>query len=89
MAYCEFKGKTLPNIYQWDKAAGMASSNYIIPGSNILAREEVDIYSPTSVGYYGLKHMAGNAREWIYNTSGKKDKFILGGGYSDEIYLFN
>ena len=89
LAYCEFKGKTLPNIYQWDKAAGMASANYIIPESNIFKTEPVDIYSSTSVGYYGLKHMAGNAREWIYNTSGKKDKFILGGGYSDEIYLFN
>jgi len=89
LAYCEFKGKTLPNIYQWDKAAGMASSNYIIPGSNILKNNPVDVRSSTSVGYYGLKNMAGNAREWIYNTSGNKDKFILGGGYSDEIYLFN
>lgn len=89
LAYCEFKGKTLPNIYQWDKAAGMASANYIIPGSNIFKNKPVDVRSSTSVGYYGLKNMAGNAREWIYNTSGNKDKFILGGGYSDQIYLFN
>ena len=89
LAYCEYKNKTLPNIYQWDNAAGMASSNAIIPQSNILKKNPVDINSSTAVGYYGLKHMAGNAREWIFNTSGLKNKFILGGAYSDEIYLFN
>ena len=89
LAYCEFIGKTLPNIYQWDKSAGMTSANYIIPGSNILKDSPVDIDSKSVQGYYGLKHVAGNAREWIYNTSGSKDKFILGGGYNDEVYLFN
>ena len=89
LAYCEYKNKTLPNIYQWDNAAGMASSNAIIPQSNILKKNPVDISLSTAVGYYGLKHMAGNAREWIFNTSGLSNKFILGGGYSDEIYLFN
>ena len=89
LAYCEFRGKTLPNIYQWDKSAGMTSANFIIPGSNILKNSPVDIDSKTVRGYYGLKHVAGNAREWIYNTSGEKDKFILGGGYNDEVYLFN
>ena len=89
LAYCEFIGKSLPNIYQWDKSAGMASADAIIPGSNILKSTPVDINSKSVHGYYGLKHMAGNAREWIYNTSGDKDKFILGGGYKDEVYLFN
>ena len=89
LAYCEFRGKTLPNIYQWDKSAGMTSANFIIPGSNILKNSPVDIDAKTVRGYYGLKHVAGNAREWIYNTSGEKDKFILGGGYNDEVYLFN
>tara|TARA_Y100001936_G_scaffold230793_1_gene254179 strand:- start:365 stop:2575 length:2211 start_codon:yes stop_codon:yes gene_type:complete len=89
LAFCEFNNKTLPNIYQWDNAAGMASSNEIIPLSNILKKDPIDISSPTAVGVYGLKNMAGNAREWIFNSSGSKRKFLLGGGFSDEIYLFN
>ena len=89
LGYCEFKDKTLPNIYQWDNAAGMASSNEIIPMSNILKKEPIDVNDPTAVGFYGLKNMAGNAREWIFNKSGPNSRFILGGGYSDEIYLFN
>ena len=67
LGYCEFKDKTLPNIYQWDNAAGLHSSNEIIPMSNILKKEPIDVNDPTAVGFYGLKNMAGNAREWIFN----------------------
>lgn len=86
-AYAEFAGKSLPTIYHWNRAAETRASAYIIPLSNF------DERGPTPAGCYqgmsafGTYDMGGNAREWCWNESGGQ-RFILGGGWNDEPYLF-
>jgi eukaryotic-like serine/threonine-protein kinase len=89
-AYAEYVGKSLPTIYHWYTAAGMASSAYIVPLSNLGGAA-----SPSAVGTFrglgpfGTYDMAGNVREWCRNSSGQGQRFILGGGWNDPVYAFD
>jgi dienelactone hydrolase len=38
---------------------------------------------------FGIYDLAGNAREWCYNSFRKDQHFILGGGWNDPTYAFN
>ena len=44
--------------------------------------------SNAGVSGYGLYDMAGNAKEWCWNADGP-NRYIIGGAYSEPIYMFN
>lgn len=102
-AYAEFKGKTLPTIYQWEKAArnGQAGSlgNYMpwglfYPGDSLNGRANFDAGGTTPVtalefgmSPFGAYNMAGNVSEWTLNDS--SEGFIAtGGSWGDPTYTF-
>jgi serine/threonine protein kinase/formylglycine-generating enzyme required for sulfatase activity/dienelactone hydrolase len=88
-AYAEFAGKKLPTIYHWNVAADTAwLSQFIIPFSNFADRGPAPVGQYQGMSTYGIYDMAGNAREWCWNESGEK-RFILGGGWNDQTYMFN
>src|SRR5207253_764751 len=78
-AYAEFAGKSLPTVHQWrhaaetwwtsDVAAIAALSNF--GGTGLAA-----VGSHPSLSPYGTYDMAGNAKEWTWNSTGDK-RFIL------------
>ncbi|MHC4540263.1 MAG: bifunctional serine/threonine-protein kinase/formylglycine-generating enzyme family protein [Planctomycetota bacterium] len=87
-AYAEFAGKCLPTIYHWNRAAVTRASSFIIPLSNLDEQGLASVGSYQGMSPFGTYDMAGNAREWCWNESGNQ-RFILGGGWNDEPYLFN
>jgi eukaryotic-like serine/threonine-protein kinase len=72
-AYAEFAGKSLPTVYHWDEAAGTNSASEIAPISNFSIKGLAAVGSYGGLGPHGTYDMAGNAKEWCWNSSGKED----------------
>ena len=86
-AYCEFLGKNLPTIYHWGHAASVNQSQFITPQSNFSGKGPIAVGSTKSLSRSGAYDMAGNVKEWVWNTSGH-DRYLLGGAWSDPDYKF-
>jgi pimeloyl-ACP methyl ester carboxylesterase len=92
-AYCEFRGKRLPTIFDWASAALPANeisnplSPSIIPLSNFAGEGPAPVGTYPAISASGAYDMAGNVREWCLNAAGER-RFALGGGWSDPVYAF-
>lgn len=102
-AYAEFRGKQLPTIFQWEKAArnGQASAlassmpwGYFYPGETVEQRANFESTGtkpvnsqPFGMSIFGAYNMAGNVSEWTRNDS--SEGFIAtGGAWGDPFYTF-
>ena len=102
-AYAEFLGKSLPTIYQWEKAARNGVPNYhttsmpwglIYSLTDISGRTNFNSNGTEPVdryefgiSYYGGYNFAGNVEEWCWNRS--TDGFIYAdGSFEDSNYVF-
>jgi eukaryotic-like serine/threonine-protein kinase len=92
-AYAEFRGKNLPTIYHWARAAfpqrevRRPLSPFILPLSNFGKAGPVKVGTYPSIGSSGAKDMAGNVREWCWNAAGDR-RYSLGGMSKDPSYAF-
>jgi eukaryotic-like serine/threonine-protein kinase len=103
-AYAAFRGKRLPTIFQWEKAArngnaGMAGVSVMpwgafYPGDSLENRANFGpgTLATTSAEFgmspFGAYNMAGNVAEWTSNDS--SDGFLAtGGSWSDATYSFS
>lgn len=87
-AYAEFARKSLPSIYHWNVAASTQSTPFIVPFSNFNDQGPAPVGEYKGMSPFGTYDMAGNVREWCFNASENK-RFILGGGWNDQTYMFN
>ena len=86
-AYTEFAGKSLPTVHQWQNATGRWFASEIVPMSNFGGQGLAPVGSHPDMGPFGTYDMAGNAKEWCWNTTGEK-RFILGGAWNEPPYMF-
>jgi hypothetical protein len=92
-AYAEFRGKSLPTIYHWARAAlpsfelRRPLSPFILPLSNFEGPGPAKVGTYAGIGSSGAKDMAGNVREWCWNAIGDK-RYSLGGMWKDPPYMF-
>jgi eukaryotic-like serine/threonine-protein kinase len=87
-AYAEFAGKSLPTMYHWNKAAGIWAMHYIAPLSNFEGRGLAPAGKYLGIGPYGTYDMAGNAKEWCWNSAGP-NRYLLGGAWNEPTYMFS
>jgi len=102
-AYAELRGKKLPTVFQWDKAArnGLTSAfGLVLPwgvagdGVDIMGRTNFRGVGPMPVdsmpfgmSWCGAQHMAGNVAEWTRNAHG--DGFsTMGASWDSPVYQF-
>jgi dienelactone hydrolase len=87
-AFAKFAGKSLPTIYHWARAAAAWNSKFVVPFSNLEGNGLLPTGVPRGISIGGVSDMAGNVREWCANDAGRSQRFILGGGWSDQKYAF-
>jgi eukaryotic-like serine/threonine-protein kinase len=85
-AYATFKGKSLPTVYHWHKAADVGIFSDIHRLSNF-GTGPARVGSHRGLSPYGAYDMAGNVKEWCWNQSGDR-RYILGGAWGEPSYMF-
>jgi eukaryotic-like serine/threonine-protein kinase len=86
-AFAEFAGKSLPTLYHWNRAAGTWQASQIIPASNFAGHGPAHVGAYRGISPVGAYDMAGNVKEWCWNSVGEK-KYILGGSWNEPTYMF-
>jgi formylglycine-generating enzyme required for sulfatase activity/dienelactone hydrolase/predicted Ser/Thr protein kinase len=85
-AYARWAGKSLPTIYHWSRAADQRLSGNVVPASNFSGKRLLPAGS-LGLTRAGTTDMAGNVKEWCWNSSGPK-RYILGGAWNEPVYMF-
>lgn len=89
-AYASFANKQLPTIFHWGRVAETSRTEFIVPLSNYNGKSTTAVGSMKGYNSFGIYDLAGNAREWCFNSSSNPDyRYILGGGWNDPRYSFN
>jgi formylglycine-generating enzyme required for sulfatase activity/tRNA A-37 threonylcarbamoyl transferase component Bud32/dienelactone hydrolase len=86
MAYAEFAGKSLPTVYEWQRAAGVGVNSDILQLSNFSGKP-APVGTHRGMTPFGSFDMAGNVKEWTTNASGDA-RYILGGASDEPAYAF-
>jgi hypothetical protein len=87
-AYAEFRGKSLPTLRHWVRAAGTGQGGSIIPLSNLDGDGPAEPGTFQGMSPSGALDMAGNVREWVLNSAGNQ-RHAVGGAWSDPPYFFS
>ena len=93
-AYARFRGKSLPTIYHWARAAFPIReivtqlTPHIVRQSNIEGSGFAPVGAFPGIGSSGAKDLAGNVREWCWNAVGDQ-RYCQGGMWQDATYMFN
>jgi eukaryotic-like serine/threonine-protein kinase len=86
-AYADFVGKSLPTVFHWYQAASMAEHSDILETSNFSGKGPAPVGSYAGLGPYGTYDMAGNVKEWCFNSDGGR-RYILGGASNEPKYMY-
>ena len=102
-AYAEFRGKSLPTVYQWEKAARNGVINYqgmSLPWGVVYSLDKPDERANFNgkgtepvdkyefgISAFGCYNMAGNVKEWCLNNS-SNGYSITGASWEDTYYLY-
>jgi eukaryotic-like serine/threonine-protein kinase len=86
-AYAEFVGKSLPTVFHWYLAASMGEDSSILETSNFSGKGPARVGSYSGLGPYGTYDMAGNVKEWCFNSDGGR-RYILGGASTEPKYMY-
>ena len=86
-AYAEYSGKSLPTYYHWYQAAALGIYSEILQLSNFSGKGIARVGEYQGLGAFGTYDMAGNAKEWCFNSTGSR-RYILGGAWNEPSYMF-
>ena len=86
-AFCRAAGKTLPTRYHWRRAFGEFFFAEVVTTGNFNGRGLLSTERLTDVGPFGTYGQAGNVKEWVSNARRDGQRYILGGAWSEPVYM--
>jgi formylglycine-generating enzyme required for sulfatase activity/dienelactone hydrolase len=88
-AYAVFAHRELPTIYHWYRASGAFTVfSDLVTVSNFSGRGTARVGESGGLGPYGTYDMAGNVKEWCWNSTNAGKRYVLGGSFADATYQF-
>lgn len=88
-AYAVFAHRQLPTIYHWYRASGAFTVfSEIVEASNFSGQAPARVGQYLGLGPFGTYDMAGNVKEWCWNSTNAGKRYVLGGSYADATYQF-
>lgn len=95
VAYLEFRGKSLPSVHHWLRAAlGPMEWRYpfapvLLPHANIDSGALLPVNRASGVEVNGAYDLVGNAAEWSTLDSRQDKKVVIGAGFRDPAWAYN
>ena len=89
-AYAKFRGRQLPTLHHWVRAAFAPYDDHYNVASAVALASQFSADGPrraidqVGIGPWGTLEMAGNVREWVWNSAGEKG-LALGGAWTDYV----
>jgi eukaryotic-like serine/threonine-protein kinase len=87
-AYAAFTGKSLPTVHHWLAATDRGSPVELGDLSNFSGRGPAAVGTHHGTGPFGTEDMAGNVKEWCFNTDGRSKRYTLGGAWNEPTYMY-
>lgn len=92
MAYARFIGKELPTAFHWRRASMGYSERYSPAYGHMTANSNfgqvlLSVGTTTGFSQFGIRDVAGNAREWVRNEYEGK-RAVLGASHVQQKYSF-
>ena len=85
-AYCQWTGKSLPTVFHWRKAFGASFFIEVLKLGNFNGKGPEPTGQLKEVGPFGTYGMAGNVKEWVWNSFEGR-RYILGGAWNEPVYM--
>lgn len=86
-AYARFAGFELPSVHHWRRALAIATMAWQLPASNLNGDGIAAVGTFQGIGWTGTYDMAGNVREWCFNSTGDRKRVIVGSAWTDDPYF--
>ncbi len=86
-AYARFRGKALPTIYHWQRAALPDNDEtetltpLIIAQSNFAGQGPTPVGTSPGISQAGAYDMAGNVSEWVWTAGSGDSRYVVGGDW--------
>ncbi|MDA7873990.1 bifunctional serine/threonine-protein kinase/formylglycine-generating enzyme family protein [Rhodopirellula sp.] len=90
-AYAQYRGKRLPTLSEWRRAASGATQSAVSARQNFENDHPAKCGAHTGISRFNIRDLGGNVREWCSTGRERSSCYILGGSWqsSSDVFALN